>query len=150
MHQETGRGCMLPASHAARCKSHGKRADAPEEAAELLFQDGSRTEDAAESLKLTADDCMHLGIIDAVIPEPDLGAHKNHHEAARLLKRSLLTALSDLQNQSQRKRMRTRHSKYRDMGKYNSRLSTTISRRSSLIEEAIKRHGKSSQNKQPY
>ena len=122
----------------------------PEEAAELLFQDGNRADDAAESLKLTANDCMNLGIIDAVIPEPDLGAHKNHHESARLLKRSLLTALSDLQNQSPKKRMRTRHNKYRNMGKYSSRLSTTISRRSTLIEEAIKRHGKSAQDKQPY
>ena len=119
----------------------------PEEAAQLIYQDGNRVDDAAESLKLTATDCMNLGIIDGVIPEPDSGAHNNHHEAARLLKRSLLAILSELQNQSQRKRMRTRYNKYRNMGNYSSRLSTTISRRSQLIEEAIKGYREDPQDK---
>ena len=119
----------------------------PEEAAELMYQDGNRVDDAAESLKLTATDCMNLGIIDVVIPEPDSGAPNNHHEAARLLKRSLLTVLSELQNQSPRKRMRTRYNKYRNMGNYSSRLTTTISRRSQLIEGAIKRYREDPQDK---
>ena len=112
----------------------------PEEAAELIYQDDSRADDAAESLKLTANDCLKLGIIDAVVPEPDGGAHKNHHEAARLLTRSILTTLSDLQNQSQRKRIRARNNKYRNMGKYSSRIGATISRKSEFIGGAIKRY----------
>ena len=79
----------------------------PEEAAEMMFQDPSKAEEAAESLRLTAQDCRELGIADRLIPEPPEGAHTNPDDAARQLRRVLVEELADLQSKSQRRRLRT-------------------------------------------
>ena len=100
----------------------------PEEAAELIYQDEQRAKEVAGSLKLTAMDCMDLDIVDQLVPEPTQGAHKDHHEASRLLKRALLQNLADLQAVSKRRRLRARTKKFRNMGEYSSRLKSTISR----------------------
>ena len=55
----------------------------PEDAAELIYQDEARADEAAESLKLTAQDCLSLGIVDIVVPEPPGGSHLSPDEAAR-------------------------------------------------------------------
>ena len=78
----------------------------PEEAAEMMFQDPSKAEEAAESLRLTAQDCRELGIADRLIPEPPEGAHTNPDDAARQLRRVLVEELADLQSKSQRRRLR--------------------------------------------
>ena len=78
----------------------------PEEAAEMIYQDPTKAEEAAESLKLTAQDCRELGIADRLIPEPPEGAHANPDEAGRQLRRVLVEELADLQSKSQRRRLR--------------------------------------------
>jgi acetyl-CoA carboxylase carboxyl transferase subunit alpha len=50
----------------------------PEGAASILWRDPARAKDAATALKITAQDLKKLGIIDAIIPEPTGGAHRNH------------------------------------------------------------------------
>ena len=66
----------------------------PEEAAEVMYQDASRAEDMADSMRLTARDCMELGIIDRIVPEPAGGAHSDPDEAARLLERAIVRELA--------------------------------------------------------
>jgi len=49
----------------------------PEGCASILWRDGSEAKTAAEALKLTAKDLFELGVVDAVIPEPLGGAHRD-------------------------------------------------------------------------
>ena len=48
----------------------------PEGAASILWRDAGRAQDAATSMKITAQDLLRLGVIDAVVPEPMGGAHR--------------------------------------------------------------------------
>ena len=50
----------------------------PEGYASILWKDSSRSEEAAEMMKLTAQDLKEFGVIDDIIPEPIGGAHMNH------------------------------------------------------------------------
>ena len=49
----------------------------PEAAASILWRDSSRAQDAATSMKITAQDLLKFGIIDAIVPEPVGGAHRD-------------------------------------------------------------------------
>ena len=100
----------------------------PEEAAELIYQDEARADEVAESLKLTAQDCRELGIVDRVVLEPPGGAHTNPDEAARQLRRALLIELADLQSMSKRRMVRNRNKKFRKMGEYSSHFRAAITR----------------------
>ena len=94
---------------------------APEEAAGEL-RDSGREQEVAKALRLTSNDCIQMGIIDEVVPEPAAGAHASPDETARLLKRSLMRELSDLRDVHRRTLARRRQKKYRSMGEYGSRF----------------------------
>ena len=100
----------------------------PEEAAGLIFQDEGRADEAAESLRLTAGDCLELGIVDAVVPEPPGGAHTNPDEAARQVRRLLLQVLAELQSTSKRRLLNNRYKKFRKMGEYSSHFRAAVTR----------------------
>ena len=68
----------------------------PEGCAAILWRDGKRAPEAAEALKITAQDLLELGVIDGIVPEPLGGAHWAPEEAARALKETLIQALKDL------------------------------------------------------
>jgi acetyl-CoA carboxylase carboxyl transferase subunit alpha len=68
----------------------------PEAAAAILWKDAARAGEAAEALKLTAQDALRFGIADAVIPEPPGGAHADHQLAAAAVKGALLAQLQEL------------------------------------------------------
>ncbi|HWE44544.1 MAG TPA: acetyl-CoA carboxylase carboxyltransferase subunit alpha [Caulobacteraceae bacterium] len=53
----------------------------PEGAASILWRDGSRAQDAAAAMKITADDLLGLKIVDRIIPEPAGGAHSDPQAA---------------------------------------------------------------------
>ena len=111
----------------------------PEDAAQVLYQDECKAQDAAESLKLTAFNCHELGIIDNIVPEPEGGAHTNHHQAARLLKRNILHELADLQKLSKRSRQRKRYKKFRNIGEYGSLFRSSISREVNMLRGTVAR-----------
>jgi len=69
----------------------------PEGCASILWHDGSRGEEAAKAMRMTARELKGFGIIDDVVPEPLGGAHQDWDEAARLLKIAVManyTAIS--------------------------------------------------------
>lgn len=68
----------------------------PESCSSILWRSWEYKEQAAEALKLTAPDLLEQGIIDRIIPEPLGGAHKNHKEAADILKAALIEELDNL------------------------------------------------------
>ena len=110
----------------------------PEEAAEVIYQDPSRAEEAASSMRLTAHDCLELGIIDQIVAEPPNGAHADPDEAARTLGRVIVAELSRLQARSPKKRARERYSKYRGMGVYSSRMKATIAREVNTVQSLVR------------
>ena len=110
----------------------------PEEAAEVIYQDSSRAEEAASSMRLTARDCLDLGIIDHMVAEPPNGAHSDPDEAARLLHRAIVSELSALQSMSQKKRDRDRYKKYRNMGEYSSRIRVKIAKEVNSFQNLVR------------
>ena len=55
----------------------------PEGAASILWRDGSRSREAGEAMKITAQDLIGLKIVDRIVPEPTGGAHSAPDEAIR-------------------------------------------------------------------
>ncbi len=106
----------------------------PEDAAELIYQDEARADEVAESLRLTAQDCKELGIVDVVVPEPSGGAHTNPDEAARQLRRTLLKELAELQSMSKRRMVKNRYKKFRNMGEYSSHYRAAITREVNALQ----------------
>ena len=90
----------------------------PEGCASILWRDRSRSQQAADALRLTAADCLQLGIVDAILPEPMGGAHRDVGAAARTLGDALEGRLDDLRALSPGELVRRRRAKYRAMGVY--------------------------------
>ena len=72
----------------------------PEGCAAILWRDAGEREKAAAAFKPDAAHCLELGVVDAVVPEPEGGAHADHDEAASLLKAAVLDALDELDETS--------------------------------------------------
>ena len=88
----------------------------PEGCAGILWRDGSRSKDAARSLRLTSKDLIKLGVIDEVVEEPLAGAHRNSAEMVRRVKESLLRNLDALGTLSSEQRMQQRYERLRGFG----------------------------------
>src|SRR5438093_3039660 len=65
----------------------------PEGCAAILWRDASAAKKAAAAFKPDALHCLELGVIDAIVPEPEGGAHTDPGAAATLLAESLGEAL---------------------------------------------------------
>lgn len=68
----------------------------PESCSSILWRSWDYKEDAAEALKLTADDLIKEGVIDKIVNEPSGGAHHYPDEAARSLGMAIAAALDEL------------------------------------------------------
>ncbi len=68
----------------------------PEGCASILYKDVSKTEEASNSLKLTAKDLYGLKVIDGIIPEPLGGAHKNKILASNNIRKAIIENLDYL------------------------------------------------------
>lgn len=88
----------------------------PEGCAAILWKDGTKGEEAAEALKLTARDILKLGcVIDDVIPEPLGGAHVDHKAAAEMVRICLKKHLDELKQLSPDELREQRYQKLRSM-----------------------------------
>ena|SRR5437867_3629497 len=88
----------------------------PESCSSILFRSWDYKEQAAEALQLTAKDLLEHKIIDRIVPEPEGGAHRNHKEAATLLKEAILDELEILNKIDPDDFLDLRIKKYGDMG----------------------------------
>ena len=59
----------------------------PEGCASILWRDAAHAQDAAEALRLTAQDLLRLGVVDRVVPEPLGGAHREPKDCDRRARR---------------------------------------------------------------
>jgi acetyl-CoA carboxylase carboxyl transferase subunit alpha len=90
----------------------------PEGCAAILWRDAANAPDAAEALKVTSPDLLHLKVIDKIIPEPPSGAHNDPPEAARMVKEQIEAALGELTDKPRDELLKERLQKYRVMGQY--------------------------------
>ncbi|MEM7145513.1 MAG: acetyl-CoA carboxylase carboxyltransferase subunit alpha [Verrucomicrobiota bacterium] len=88
----------------------------PEGCAAILWKDRKFASDAAEAMKLTADDLHSLGVVDEVIPEPPGGAHHSHETAALSLKEAVVRNLKELADKPEEELMNERYEKFRTFG----------------------------------
>jgi acetyl-CoA carboxylase carboxyl transferase subunit alpha len=88
----------------------------PEGCAAILWKDQSAVSQAAESMKIRAQDLLALGIIDKIIPEPPGGAHIDPEATFKLVDKHLGQALKKLESRSVKGLLEERYQKFRKMG----------------------------------
>ena len=88
----------------------------PESCSSILWRSWDFKEQAADALKLTANDLLELKIIDRIVPEPIGGAHKDHKEAADIVKQAIIEELKPLEKVDPSKFLDMRIKKYSAMG----------------------------------
>jgi acetyl-CoA carboxylase carboxyl transferase subunit alpha len=88
----------------------------PEGCASILWRDRSRSQHAADALRLTAQDCLELGIIDAIVPEPKGGAHRDPDAMAAALGAEITRHFDRLAGRSPAELRAGRRAKFRAMG----------------------------------
>ena len=91
----------------------------PESCSSILWRSWDFKEQAADALKLTANDLINFGIIDKIVEEPVGGAHRNHLEAANILKAALLEELETVSKLKKDNLLDNRIKKFGEMGFYN-------------------------------
>ena len=90
----------------------------PEGCASILWKDGSKADEAAARMKMTAPDLLRLGIVDRVVDEPAGGAHQDPDAAARLVETAIADTLKDLDALDANEVVEDRYQRFRKMGAY--------------------------------
>ncbi|BCD67447.1 acetyl-CoA carboxylase carboxyl transferase subunit alpha [Nitratiruptor sp. YY09-18] len=90
----------------------------PEGCAAILWNDPSKVEQATKALKITAEDLEKLGLIDDIIDEPIMGAHRDKEGAAQVLKEYYLKTLAELEAMDPSERLEKRYEKLMSMGRF--------------------------------
>jgi acetyl-CoA carboxylase carboxyl transferase subunit alpha len=88
----------------------------PEGCAAILWRDAGEARKAAAAFKPDAAHCLELGVIDAVVPEPEPGAHADYDEASRLLGDALAESLEIFEGVSGEDLRRQRRVRFRTIG----------------------------------
>ncbi|MBM3534632.1 MAG: acetyl-CoA carboxylase carboxyltransferase subunit alpha [Alphaproteobacteria bacterium] len=89
----------------------------PEGCASILWRSAEQAQDAAEAMKLTAQDLQKLGVIDEIVPEPLGGAHRQPNEALDALGNRIEAALRKLAPLEGGSLRAKRHEKFLEMGR---------------------------------
>jgi acetyl-CoA carboxylase carboxyl transferase subunit alpha len=90
----------------------------PESCAAIIYRDSGRAAEAAQALRLTAQDLERLQLIDGIIEEPAEGAHTDPNRAAELVKETLQKAVTELGLLSSQELIDDRYDKFRRMGNF--------------------------------
>lgn len=88
----------------------------PEGFASILYKDASKSKEAAENMKITAQDLKELEIIDTIIKEPTGGADKDFTKTSKTIKKQLLNDLKELTKLDTNELLKNRYNKFRKMG----------------------------------
>ncbi|MGA9602178.1 MAG: acetyl-CoA carboxylase carboxyltransferase subunit alpha [Methylocystis sp.] len=89
----------------------------PEASASILWRDSGKAQEAATSMKITAQDLLKFGIIDAIVPEPSGGAHRDPQTTIGAVGDALRTELATLANLSRDQIATLRAGKFMAIGK---------------------------------
>jgi acetyl-CoA carboxylase carboxyl transferase subunit alpha len=88
----------------------------PEGCAAILWGEAAKAAEAAELMRVTAPDLLKLGVIDAIVPEPVGGAHRNWEATAASLRAVLREQLWQLKSKSEAELIEERQEKFRRIG----------------------------------
>lgn len=89
----------------------------PEGAATILFRTSERAPELSESLRITASQLLELGLIDAIVAEPEAGLTSDPDAGAQLLGDAIQRALADLTRYDGRKLIALRWDRYQKIGR---------------------------------
>jgi acetyl-CoA carboxylase carboxyl transferase subunit alpha len=89
----------------------------PEGCASILWRDGARAKDAAEAMKITAQDLVALKIVDRIVEEPDGGAHSDPQAAITAVGDAVEDELRKLSNLSPDELRRQRADRFYAIGR---------------------------------
>jgi len=89
----------------------------PEASASILWRDSSRAQDAATNMKITAQDLLKFGIIDAIVAEPAGGAHRDAEATIAATGRAIGSALEQMGNMSRDQLREARATKFLGIGR---------------------------------
>ena len=89
----------------------------PEASASILWRDSGKASEAANSMKITAQDLIEMKIIDDVIPEPVGGAHRNHEKILRDVETTLSKHLSEITKLDRKIIIEDRRDKFLSIGR---------------------------------
>ncbi|MBI3804398.1 MAG: acetyl-CoA carboxylase carboxyltransferase subunit alpha [Nitrospirae bacterium] len=95
----------------------------PEGCAAILWNDSAKTAEAAEALKMTAQDLLQLKIIDEIIPEPSGGAHRDPEKMGGALSKILSKQLWELESIPPAERLALRYKRLRGIGLFSEEAS---------------------------
>jgi acetyl-CoA carboxylase carboxyl transferase subunit alpha len=90
----------------------------PEGCASILWKDGSKAEEAALRLRMTAPELLKLKVVDRVVEEPAGGAHQDPHRAARNVDVAIREALAELSRFTPEELIAHRYDRFRDLGTF--------------------------------
>lgn len=90
----------------------------PEGCASILLRDATRAPEAAERLKLDSEYLVEFKIVDALIPEPLGGAHRDYSETAANIKKIVLDTYKELKVQTIEELKENRYNKFRTLGQF--------------------------------
>ncbi len=90
----------------------------PEGCASILFHDASRAKEAADAMRVTAQDLMEMEMADEIIPEPLGGAHNDLESTCDLVKKCILKHLDELSKFSPEKLIESRIERFDKMGRW--------------------------------
>jgi acetyl-CoA carboxylase carboxyl transferase subunit alpha len=89
----------------------------PEGAASILWRDTAKAQDAATSMKITAEDMTRLGVIDQIIREPVGGAHRDPKASIQAVGDAIAAAFAALHNMDREAIRRDRQNKFLAIGR---------------------------------
>lgn len=90
----------------------------PEAAASILWRDAARAPDAAAAMRITSTDLLNLGIIDAIIPEPEGGAHNDPPATVLAVAERMRAAVAELRALPIPALLQQRYDRYRAIGQF--------------------------------
>ena len=88
----------------------------PEGCASILWKDAGKANEAAEALRLTAQNLTELGVCDRIIPEPKGGAHRDRTATIDAVRHALIGMVADLSSMSGDEARTARRKKYLNLG----------------------------------
>lgn len=100
----------------------------PEACSAILWRDRRHAPEAAEALKLTAQDLYKLEVVDEIVPEPEGGAHRDYDFAAASLGTALRQNLETLLEQPIEQLLEKRYKKFRALGNFAEGKTTAATR----------------------
>jgi acetyl-CoA carboxylase carboxyl transferase subunit alpha len=93
----------------------------PEGCAAILWNDPSKQENATKAMKITSDDLLGLKLIDAIIDEPLVGAHRDKESAIKALGAYYIHSLEEMDALTQKERLDKRYERILSHGAYEAR-----------------------------